>query len=196
MVAKLLVGISLSLVAVSCAAQVTPAASHPLLSTSVGGGMDFFSGDWGNGDINRWGPTAWGTVTVWHDLSVIGEGHSMIVGGNSLASQYKYFSGSGGLVYTSDYFGRFQPLFKGEVGFASLTHPPNDSGHLHQGSDMWKVGGGFEYHTGKSWWTHVEYDYDFFPNFHSTITNENHTLNPRGFVFGESYRFGPSGSRF
>jgi hypothetical protein len=197
MIAKLLVGISLSLVTISCAAQVAPATvSHPPLSTSLGGGMNYFSGDWGNGDINRWGPSAWGTVTVWHDLSVLAEGHSMIIGGNSLASQYKYFSGSGGLVYTSDYWGRFQPLFKGEIGYASLSHPDNGSGHFHQGNNMWKVGGGFEYHTYKRWWTHVEYDYDFFPDFHSTITNEDHSLNPRGFIFGESYRFGPSGSRF
>ena len=158
--------------------------------------MNFFSGDWGKGDINRWGPSAWGTVTVWHDLSVIAEGHSMIVGGNSIASNYKYFTGGGGLVYTSDYWGRFQPLFKGELGYASLSHPSNFSGHLHQGSNIYTVGGGVEYHTKGQWWTRVEYDYDFFPDFHSSVTGENHTLNPRGFIFGETYRFGPTGSRF
>jgi len=53
-----------------------------------------------------------------------------------------------------------------------------------------------EYHTYKNLWSRVEYDYDFFPNFHSSITNENHTLNPRGLTFGVTYRLGPSGSRF
>lgn len=54
----------------------------------------------------------------------------MVVGGNANSSNYKYFTGGGGLVYTSDYWGRFQPLFKGEAGFASLTHPPNGTGHF------------------------------------------------------------------
>ena len=102
--------------------------------------MNYWSGDWGAGDINRWGPSAWGTVTIWHDLSLIGEGHSMVLGGNRGASNYKYFAGGGGLIYTSDYFGRFQPFFKGEAGMASLTHPskfnrpfPPNEQHLDRG---------------------------------------------------------------
>ena|ERR1700761_3142655 len=196
MVAKFLVGI-LSLVSISCAAQVAPSTTtRPMLATSVGGGMNFYSGDWGTGDINRWGPSVWGTMTIWHDLSIIAEGHSMIIGGNQLASDYKYFAGGGGIDYTSDYWGRFQPLLKAEAGFASLSHPSNFSGHFHDTRNIWTLGGGVEYHTKGQWWTRVEYDYDFFPGFHSSVTNQNHSLNPRGFVFGETYRFGPSGSRF
>jgi len=200
MVAKLLVGIAVGLVAASCAAQVVPSVvNHPPLSTSLGGGINYWSGDWGNGDINRWGPQAWATMTVWHDLSVIAEGHSMIWGGNNLASGnpgYKYFTGGGGLIYTSGYWGRFQPFVKGEAGFASLTHPDNGTGHFHDTSNIWTLGGGVEYHTYGNLWTHVGYSYDFFPNFHSSITNSNHALNPRGFTFGMTYRFGPYGSRF
>jgi len=196
MVTKLFVAITVSLVSLSCAGQVVSPTYRPKLATSVGGGMNYSSGDWGNGDINRWGPSAWATLTIWHDLSIIADGHSMIVGGNQQASNYKYFSGGGGLAYTSDYFGRFQPLIKAEAGFASLTHPSNFSGHFHDTRNTWTLGGGVEYHTAGNWWTRVEYDYDFFPSFHSSITNQNHTLNPRGFVFGETYRFGPSGSRF
>jgi hypothetical protein len=194
--AKLLVAISLSFVSISCAAQAVPELNHPTLATSVGVGMDYFSGDWGAGDINRWGPSAWATLTIWHDLSIIAEGHSMIVGGNELASNYKYFTGGGGLIYTSGYWGRFQPFFKGEAGLASLSHPPNGTGHLHHSSNIWTVGGGVEYHTWGQLWTRVEYSYDFFPNFHSNITNQNHTLNPRGITFGETFRFGPTGSRY
>ncbi|HEY3628163.1 MAG TPA: outer membrane beta-barrel protein [Terracidiphilus sp.] len=196
MVAKLLVALALSLVSVSCAAQAVPQVTHRTpLATSLGVGMDYMSGDWGSANINRWGPSAWGTLTIWHDLSIIAEGHSMIVGGNQAASDYKYFTGGGGLVYTSDYWGRFQPLFKGEAGFASLSHPPNLSGHLHDTRTIWTFGAGVEYHTVGQWWTRVEYDYDFFPDFHGT-TGQNHTLNPRGIIFGETFRFGPSGSRF
>jgi opacity protein-like surface antigen len=197
MVAKLLVAISVILVSISCAAQVAPSANnHPPLAMTLGGGMDYMSGDWGTGDINRWGPTAWATVTIWHDLSAIAEGHSMIVGGNDLASQFKYFTGGGGLIYTSGYWGRFQPFVKGEIGYASLSHPDNFTGHFHDSSYIWVLGAGAEYHTWRNMWTHVEYTYDFFPDFHSSVTGQNHTLNPRGFVFGESYRFGPSGSKY
>ena len=196
MVAKVLLAIAVSLFSVSCAAQAVPEANYrPRLATSLGGGMDYMSGDWGGGKINRWGPTAWATVTIWHDLSVIAEGHSMIIGGNHLASDYKYFTGGGGLIYTSDYWGRFQPFMKGEIGFASLSHPDNFSGHFHDTRTIWTAGGGVEYHTAGNWWTKVGYSYDFFPDFLGT-THQKHTLNPRGFTFGETYRFGPSGSKF
>jgi len=197
MAAKLLVGIAVILFSVSCVAQVAPAANtHPPLSTSLGGAMNYWSGDWGTGDINRWGPAAWGTVTIWHDLSVIAEGHSMIIGGNDLASQFKYYAGGGGLVYTSGYWGRFQPYVKGEAGFASLSHPDNFTGKFHHSSNIWTLGGGAEYHTAGKFWINVGYSYDFFPDFHSSVTNQNHTLNPRGFTFGGSYRFGPYGDKF
>ena len=196
MVAKLFVATAVSFFSFSCVAQVAPAVVHPRLATSFGAGLNYWSGDYGNADINRWGPSVWGTVTIWHDLSIIAEGHSMTAGGNRLASNYKYFAAGGGLVYISDYYGRFQPLFKAEAGFASLTHPPNGSGHLHQTSNIWTFGAGAEYHTWGQLWTRVEYTYDFFPNFHSSITNQNHSLNPRGFTFGETFRFGRSGSSF
>lgn len=196
MIAKLLAGIALGVFSLSCAAQAVPSAGHPTLSTSFGAGFNYWSGDWGRGDINRFGPAVWGTATIWHDLSLIAEGHSMIVGGNNLASHYKYFAGGGGLIYTSDYWGRFQPFFKGEAGYASLTHPGNGTGRLHHSSNIWSAGVGVEYHTGGKWWTRVEYTYDFFPNFHSSITGKNHTLNPNGFTFGETFRFGPTGSQF
>ena len=70
------------------------------------------------------------------------------------------------------------------------------SGHLHDTRNIWTLGGGVEYHTKGPFWTRVGYSYDFFPDFHSSVTNQNHSLNPRGFTFGETYRFGPSGSRF
>jgi opacity protein-like surface antigen len=197
MVAKLFIAVAVSFVSLSSAAQVAPAVNNKApLSTSLGGGVNYSSGDWGKGDINRWGPSAWGTVTIWHDLSVIVEGHSMIWGGNDLASNYKYYAGGGGLIYTSGYWGRLQPFVKGEGGIASLSHPGNGTGHFHDTKGIWVVGGGVDYHTWGHLWTHVEYSYDFFPDFHSSVTNQNHALNPRGITFGETYRFGPSGTRF
>src|SRR5262245_28362767 len=125
MIMKLLVGIALGVVSGSCAAQVVPASgtTHPPLSGSMGFGVDYMSGDWGAAKINRLGPTGFVSATVWHDVSVIAEGRSVIWGGNDFAQHFKYVEGGGGLVWVSDYFGRFQPLLKGEIGFGSLTHP-------------------------------------------------------------------------
>ena len=196
MIWKRLVAIVISLASLSCAAQVVPDVYRPTLATSAGMGLSYWSGDWGSGDINRLGPSAWATVSIWHDLSVIAESHTMVASGNKYAQNFKYVAGGAGLIYTSGYYGRFQPFFKGEIGYGSLTHPDNGTGHLHHSSHIWTAGGGVEYHTWGNMWTHVEYTYDFFPNFHSSITNQNHTLNPRGFTFGETFRFGPSGSQF
>ena len=197
MIKKLRLGCAVCLVSISCPAQVAPAAiRHSPPSTSLGAGMNYWSGDWGGGDINRWGPSAWATVTIWRDLGLIAEGHSMIMGGNQLAPSYKYFAGGGGLIYTSRHWRRFQPFLNVETGFASLTHPANGTAHFHDTSNIWTIGGGVEYQTWGNLWMRVGYAYDFFPNFHNVLTDQNHTLNPRGFTFGETFRFGRDGSHF
>jgi len=196
---KLAVAWAIFLVTLPSFAQVEPQATAGRkfpIHWSAGGGMDYFSGDWRAGDINRWGPAAWATATVWHCLGVTAEGHSMIVGGNTEASNYKLFVGEGGLECTMGYWGRFQPIYKAELGFASLSQPGNGTGRSHSTYSTWSVGGGAEYHMSGHWWTRVDYTYEALQNFHSSITNQNHTLNPRGISFGMTYRFGPSGSRF
>jgi hypothetical protein len=199
--AKLAVAVAVLLASISSLAQVVPAAGGGgklalPFNLSVGGGLDYWSGDWGNADINRWGPSAWATATIWHCLGVNAESHSMIVGGNREASNYKLFVGEGGLMCTMGYWGRFQPIYKGELGFASLSQTGNSTGHLHSTYSTWAVGGGVEYHTRGHWWTRVDYTYESIANFHSSITNQNRTLNPQGISFGETFRFGESGTRF
>jgi opacity protein-like surface antigen len=185
---------------ISCLAQVAPAGGKGKqlipITWSLGGGMDYFSGDFQHGDINRWGPAAWATATMWHCLGINAEGHSMIVGGNNTAQDYKLFIGEGGLMCTMGYWGRFQPIFKGEMGYASLSQPGNGTGHLHGTYWTWSVGGGVEYHLWEHWWTRVDYTYEGIPNFHSSISGQVHTLNPRGVSFGATYRFGAQGTRF
>lgn len=199
MSAKLAVVVVFFLASISSLAQVQPEASKGKalpLKISIGAGMDYFSGDWGAGDINRWGPAAWISTNMWHCLGVNVEGHSMIVGGNRSASNYKLFVGEGGLMCTMGYWGRFQPIYKAELGFASLTQPGNSTGHFHSNYGTWSVGGGVEYHTRGHWWTRVDYTYEVIPNFHSSVSNQNHSLDPRGISFGETYRFGASGATF
>ena len=190
--AKLAVAVAVLLVSIPSLAQVQPAAGKlSRVNLSAGAGMDYWSGDFQKGDINRWGPAAWVTATIWHCLGINVEGHSMIIGGNQAASHYKLFIGEGGLMCTMGYWGRFQPIYKGELGFASLSQPGNGTGHFHSNYSTWALGGGVEYHTWGHWWTRVDYTYDAIPNFRGT-TGLNHTLNPRGITFGETYRFGPS----
>ena len=198
--AKLVVAMTVLLASISCLAQVQPAAGGGKVSIpinwSAGAGMDYMSGDFQAGDINRWGPAAWVTATMWHCLGINVEGHSMILGGNSAASNYKLFIGEGGLICTMGYWGRFQPIFKGEAGFASLSQPGNGTDRLHSTYGTWAIGGGGEYHLAGHWWTRVDYTYESIQNFHSSITNKRNTLNPRGISFGATYRFGASGTRF
>jgi polysaccharide export outer membrane protein len=163
---------------------------------SVGAGMDYWSGDYQAGDVNRWGGTAWASTTIWHCFGINAEGHSMILGGNQTASNYKLFVGEGGLICTVGAWDRVQPIYKAELGFASLTRSGNDTRHLHATYGTWSLGGGVEFHMRENWWTRVEYTYDALPNFHSSITNKNHTLNPRGISLGVTYRFGAERTRF
>jgi polysaccharide biosynthesis/export protein len=163
---------------------------------SVGGGMDYWSGDWGKADINRGGATAWASTTIWHCLGINAEGHSMILGGNEKASNYKLFVGEAGLICTVGAWDRIQPLYKAELGFASLTQPGNGTGHLHSTYGTWSVGGGVEFQMREHWWTRVEYTYDAITNFHSSISNQNHNLDPRGIAIGLTYRFGAPKDRF
>ena len=197
--AKLLLAVAVLLVSIPSFAQVEPEATAGRkipIHLSVGGGMDYLSGDWGIADINRFGPAIWATANGWHCLGVTVEGHSMIVGGNDAASHYKLFIGEGGLQCTVGYWGRFQPIFKGEGGFASLSQPGNGTGRFHNTYGTWSFGGGAEYHTGGHWWTRVDYTYEAITNFHSSVSGQNHTLDPRGVSFGETYRFGGAGTRF
>lgn len=151
--------------------------------------MDYWSGDWGRADINRWGPSVWATLDIWRGLGINLEGHSMIVAGNESASSYKYFAGEGGLFYISDHWARIQPFAKAELGFGSLSYPPNGTGRSHLTSNTWALGAGAEVHNCRRFWTRVDYTFDSIPNFYSSITNQYHTLNPRGLTFGETYRF-------
>ena len=88
--AKLAVAMAVLLISIPSVAQVQPHARTRIpipVQLSAGAGMDYWSGDWG-GQIDRWGPTAWITATMWHCLGLNVDGHSMIFGGNKTASPY------------------------------------------------------------------------------------------------------------
>ncbi len=163
---------------------------------NAGLGMDYWAGDWGNADIHRWGASAWASTSIWHCLGINAEGHSMIAGGNRIASHYKLFVGEGGLMCTVRAWDRFQPIYKGGLGFASLTQPGDGRGKFHSTYSIWSFGAGVDIHTGGRWWTRVEYTYEGFPNFYSGITHQYHTLNPQGITIGMTYHFGAPKTRF
>jgi hypothetical protein len=186
---KLPVAVAVLLFSIGSAAQVRHAGDKPAGKLSAGAGVDYWSGDWGEGDINRWGPAAWATLTIWRGIGINAEGHSMIFGGNNTASSYKYFVGEGGLFYINRHWNRLQPFAKAELGFGSLSYPGNGTNQSHLTSNTWAIGGGLELHNWRQLWTRVDYTYDSIPNFYSSITHEYHSLNPRGLTFGETIRF-------
>src|SRR5580698_4574113 len=188
MSSKLLVLLGALIFSTASLAQVAPAGENNRINLSAGGGMDFMWGDWGNA-IYRLGPSAWVSAEIWRGIGVNVEGHSMILTGPYPSAQFKYFSGQGGAMYTYHHWRKIRPFAKAEIGYASLTFPSTGLPYVHQDERIWEFGGGAEYRTWKRLWTRVDYSYDFFPNFYSPVTGEFHTLNPKGFAFGESYHF-------
>jgi len=185
---KVLVTLTVLMFSLSTLAQVRPAAERNQLSLSAGAGMNFWWGDWG-GAIHRLGPSAWVTADLWHGVGVTVEGHGMDIGGADPSSYFKYYVGEAGATYTYHHWKKIRPYAKAEIGYASLSFPSTGLPYAHQNERTWSAGGGVEYRTWKRLWTRVDYEYDFFPNFYSPITGQFHTLNPKGFTFGESYHF-------
>jgi opacity protein-like surface antigen len=185
---KILVFILALAFSLPCVAQVQPAAQGSRVNLSIGGGIDYWRGDWGN--ISRFGPSAWASAEFWHGLGVNAEGHSMLAGGDSTAAEYKYVVGEGGVMYTYHHWRNFAPYAKGELGFASLGFPHKPtSTYAHDTRTTWAFGGGVEYKLWKHIWARGDYTYDGFPDFYSSVSREHHTLNPGGFAGGLTYHF-------
>lgn len=187
---KLSVLLALFMLSLPVCAQVMPSAQRSGTRLSVGGGIDYWRGDYNH--ISRFGPAAWATTEFWHGLGLIAEGHSMIAGGNTAdrADEYKYFSGDGGLIYTYHRWHNIQPFVKAEAGFASLSFPHRTAAtYTHDTRTTWAMGAGFEYRLVGHIWAHADYTYDNFPDFYSTVTGQHHTLNPNGISVGASYHF-------
>ena len=172
-----------------CLSQVVPpAARRQPVDLSIGGGFDYWSGDWG-GAIHRFGPSVWASADIWHGLGVNMEVHSMIAGGSAPSPRFKYVVGEGGLMYTYHHWKKINPYAKAELGFGSLTVPYPATIQSHYTNTTWALGGGAEYHAWRRVWTRVDYTYDGFPHFYSTVTGLYHTLNPNGITVGATYHF-------
>jgi opacity protein-like surface antigen len=185
---KLILLLAALMLSLPACAQIQPSAERGGARLGIGGGLDYWRGDWSK--IARFGPSAWVTAEYWHGLGIIAEGHSMIAGGDSGAQQYKYFSGEGGAVYSYHHWHNVQPYVKGEIGFAGLSFPHKPtSTYTHDTRTTWAIGGGIEYKLWKHVWARGDYTYDNFPNFYSVVTHQHHTLSPAGFTLGATYYF-------
>ena len=172
----------------SCMAQVRPAAEGSQVNLSAGGGLDYWQGDYTG--VSRFGPCAWITDEFWHGMGVNIEGHSMIIGGSYPSASYKYFVGEGGFIYNYHHFQRLTPFAKAELGFASLSFPHKTGAkYTHDTRNTWALGGGIDYKLSRHLSARIDYTYDAFPNFYSTISGQHHTLNPNGISFGPTYHF-------
>lgn len=176
------------LVSMPCVAQVSAPMEGSRVQLSAGGGIDYWRGDWGS--VARFGPSAWASADIWRGLGINAEAHSMIAGGNDMASEYKYYVGEGGLRYSYRHWRAFLPYAKGEIGFGSLSFPhPVGATYTHDTRTTWAVGGGFEYLIRNNVWARVDYTFEGFPDFMSGITGQHHTLNPAGIAIGVTYHF-------
>ncbi len=188
MQSKLLVFIAAMVLSVPCLAQVAPAANTSSANFSIGGGLDYWQGDWKG--VNRFGPSAWFSTEIWKGLGINAEGHSMIFGGGAPSPKYKYYVGEAGAMYTFHHYRTIHPYVKGEMGFGALSWPHKPTSHYtHDTRTTWAIGGGVELKTFKHIWTRVDYTYDGFPDFLSQVTGQHHTLNPNGFAVGPTYHF-------
>jgi hypothetical protein len=169
-------------------AQVRPAAEGARSTFAIGGGIDYWRGDWG--EIARFGPSAWSTADYWHGLGVISEAHTMIAGGGPVAARYKYFVGEGGPVYNFYHFPFLTPYVKAEAGFAGLSFPHKaTSTYAHDTRITWALGAGCDLRVSRRVSTRIDYTYDGFPDFYSPISGLHHTLNPSGVSVGATYHF-------
>jgi opacity protein-like surface antigen len=170
-------GLALSL---SVCAQVQPAASGSGIRFGIGGGLDYWWGDYGN--IRRFGPAVWVTADVWHGLGVLAEGHALDFGDGGLGSRYTYYEGVGGAVYNYHRWRTFTPFAKAELGFGGLSFPHSPTAtYTHDTRTTWALGGGAEYKLWRRVWVRGDYTYDSFPDF------LNHTLDPNGVTLGFTY---------
>lgn len=189
MYSRLLVALTLLAVSVPCAAQVIPAAERPNLNLALGGGMDFWWGDW-SGAVKRFGPYGFTTLELTHGLGINVDGHSMILGtGGSANDHYKYFVGEGGVIYTIHRWRRVAPLMKAQIGYASLSFPDLGLPYQHTNGRTTSFGLGADLRNSRHVWTRVEYQYSFFPHFYSVNTHTYKDLNPAGISAGVSYHF-------
>lgn len=166
-------------------AQVRPAFESSQSSFSIGGGTDYWKGDWSH--VARYGPAAWSTTELRHGFGICADGYSMMAGGDTTAQEYKYFVGEGGGMYIVHWH-RLAPFAKGELGFASLGFPHKPkSTYAHDTRTTWAVGGGTEMRLTGPIWLHLDFTYDGFPDFYSPVTGQHHTLNQDGVAAGLTY---------
>jgi hypothetical protein len=168
--------------------QGPPTAYRNPITWSIGGGMNYWQTDGDN--IARIGPAAWATVDLWHGLGINAEGHSMIDTSNTPTSEFKYFVGEGGLIYTYHRWHKFRPYAKAEFGFASFGFPhKSTSKYKSDTRNTWAIGGGFEYPVAKHIWARVDYTRDRLIGLAYRNPMTMKTINPSGISIGATYHF-------
>ena len=182
MTKKLIAPLFLLLFAFPAFSQVPNAAFKPSRDYSVGGGVDYWKGDWGH--IARFGPSLWATAELWRGFGLNVEGHSMMAGGGDQAQEFKYYSAKGGVIYFRN-FRKVKAYGKGELGYGSLSWPhAQNSTYSHDTRNTWAFGGGVEAPVKGPVWLRADYTYEGFVDL-----IRHHTLNPTGVTVGFSYHF-------
>jgi len=171
---------------VSIFAQVVPAATDGESPFSAGGGLSTFNTGIDGGHM--YGGALWGDYRLNKAPSFLQgvgfevEARDILLGRSSKQPSYlaeKTFGG--GVTYTWRHFQNFHPYAKALFEYGTGAGPT-------MSRTVTALGGGLDYHLFGKVWLRADYEYQRWPDYHSSGVGG--TLNPNGFTIGFTYHFG------
>lgn len=177
------------LAALPAHSQVAPAASRTQASLSAGGGLSWYSLDWGF-SRKMLGIDAWIDYTLpgmphrLQGLGIEAEGRDINYDKPSSLSRMRQDTLLGGPIYTWPRFHRFKPYAKYLIGIGSIDFPPYGT-YGHDTRTVFAPGGGIDYQFTQHLKARADYEYQFW---HALLGPND--LNPQGVTFGVLYTFG------
>lgn len=180
---------ALCLAAVPAHSQVNPSASRTQASLAAGGGISYFSLDYGFSrkmiGINAWiDYTLPGMPHYLHGLGIEAEGRDINYDRPSSLKPMRQDTLLGGPIYSWQHFHRFQPYAKYLMGIGSIDFPPIGT-YSHDTRTVFAPGVGFDYQFTEHIKARADYEYQFW----HAIFGPN-DLTPQGVTFGVLYTFG------
>jgi opacity protein-like surface antigen len=169
--------------------QVVPAARAAATPFSVGGGINYWTTDWGHTKME--GATVWADYfphfvpQVLHGLGLEAEARDISWNKGDKPNNYRQATVGGELLYSWDHFRSFRPYIKGGMAFGGIsTRFPHDPSYTHDTRTVTALGGGAQYRLVGHIWARADWEYQRWP----ALFGPNATT-PYGFTFGAMYDF-------
>ena len=162
-------------------AQVAPAVKIGGLPLGVGVGFSNSDLDYGQGRRMS-GISAWADYNLFHGLGIEAEGTTISFGKPASLTKMRQDTIKGGAIYKIRPVFKVRPYVKFLVGLGSIDFPSDNPFYTHDTYGMEAAGGGAEYRVWNSLFVRGDYEYQWWPKFHSK-----NTLTPNGFTIGATY---------